>query len=406
MAVQFSGWEVVDDGASFAGVELEPSQKPQNRGVYTMYHGTSVASARLIIANGFKQSSGGMLGRGVYVSRDIKKAAHYPLNSNSTDRVVFKLHVRVGRVKRIDKDNHPMQYTWSTHRYDTAWVPPKCGLKAVRSGLEEDCVFDPKRVKVVGIAKAPDAIIQKELEQLLSKTSSRPGSGELLFLNSTPCKTKMSLPFFGWEVTYDDDSPRVELVASQAPKDSGVYTMFHGTSIANARLIIANGFQQSSGGMLGKGVYVSRDKKKAERYPLKNALSDRVVLELRVHVGRVKRIDIDNHPMQYTWSTQGYDTAWVPPNCGMKAVPSGLEEDCVFDPKRVKVTSIAKAPDTVLSELQQLLANSLRNTGNAGDGSAVDVCSLCKRKTQQASPHIKQPCWGCGQNICTLMTKH
>uniref|UniRef100_A0A8C9YKA0 Grass carp reovirus (GCRV)-induced gene 2p n=1 Tax=Sander lucioperca TaxID=283035 RepID=A0A8C9YKA0_SANLU len=134
--MSFSGWEVVDDGASFPGVELQPSQKPQNRGVYTMYHGTSVASARIIIANGFKQSSGGMLGRGVYVS-----------HAKKGDHVVFKLHVRVGRVKRIDKDNHPMQFTWSTQGYDTAWVPPNCGLKAVRSGLEEDCVFDPKRIK-------------------------------------------------------------------------------------------------------------------------------------------------------------------------------------------------------------------------------------------------------------------
>ncbi|KAE8292322.1 hypothetical protein D5F01_LYC09689 [Larimichthys crocea] len=222
----------------------------------------------------------------------------------------------------------------------------------------------------------------------------------------------MSLPFYGWEVTYDDDSPRVELGESQEPKDSGVYTMYHGTSIANARLIIANGFKQSSGGMLGKGVYVSRDKRKAERYPLHNNPSDRVALELRVRVGRVKRIDKDNHPMQYTWSSQGYDTAWVPPNCGMKAVPSGLEEDCVFDPKNVKVVGIAKAPSHVQTELQQLVANSLRNPsgGDAGaashGGGAADVCSLCKRKTQQGSPHIKQSCWGCGQNICTLMTKH
>uniref|UniRef100_A0A3B4V2W2 Grass carp reovirus (GCRV)-induced gene 2p n=1 Tax=Seriola dumerili TaxID=41447 RepID=A0A3B4V2W2_SERDU len=151
----------------------------------------------------------------------------------------------------------------------------------------------------------------------------------------------MSLQFFGWEATYDDDS-RVELRASQEPKDQAVYTMYHGTSVANARLIIANGFQQSSGGMLGKGVYVSRDKKKAKRYPLKMNPSVRVVLELRVRVGRVKRIDTDNHPMQYTWSTQGYNTAWVPPNCGMKAVPSGLEEDCVFDPKRVKIKQLTK----------------------------------------------------------------
>uniref|UniRef100_A0A8C3ARK4 Grass carp reovirus (GCRV)-induced gene 2p n=1 Tax=Cyclopterus lumpus TaxID=8103 RepID=A0A8C3ARK4_CYCLU len=266
----------------FPGVELKASQKPQHHGVYTMFHGTSIASARLIIANGFKQSTGGMLGKGVYVSRDKKKAAHYPLNSNNTDRVILELRVRVGRVKRIDKDNHPLQYTWHSHGYDTAWVIPNGGLKAVRSGLEEDCVFDPKRVKVVGIANAPNPIVQKELQH-------------------------------------------------------GVYTMFHGTSVANARLIIANGFQQSSGGMLGKGVYVSRNKKKADRYPMKRDSSDRVVFELRVRVGRVKRIDKDNHPMQYTWSTQGYDTAWVPPKCGMTAVPSGLEEDCVFDPKQVKV---------------------------------------------------------------------
>uniref|UniRef100_A0A3Q0R9Q8 Grass carp reovirus (GCRV)-induced gene 2p n=1 Tax=Amphilophus citrinellus TaxID=61819 RepID=A0A3Q0R9Q8_AMPCI len=207
-----------------------------------------------------------------------------------------------------------------------------------------------------------------------------------------------------WEVTYDDDSPRVELGASQMPKDKGVYTMYHGTSIANARLIIANGFQQSQGGMLGNGVYVSRDKNKAQRYPLNSSPANRVVLELRVRVGRVKRIDKDNHPMQYTWNKNGYDTAWVPPNCGMKAVPSGLEEDCVFDPKRVTVVGIAMAPDTVLTELQQLVANSVR--GDLSGDAALGVCSLCKRKQQQESPHTRQPCWGCGQNICILMSKH
>lgn len=222
----------------------------------------------------------------------------------------------------------------------------------------------------------------------------------------------MSLQFFGWDVTYDDDSPRAMLGASQEPKDRGVYTMYHGTSVANARLIISNGFRQSSGGMLGKGVYVSRNKKKAERYPLKSNPSDRVVLELHVRVGRVKRIDKDNHPMQYTWSSQGYDTAWVPPNCGMKAVPSGLEEDCVFDPKNVKVVAIARAHESVLAELQQLVTNSLRNSdrgavGSVGQaGGPGDVCSLCRRKVEQGFPHIKQVCWGCGKNICSLMTKH
>lgn len=173
MSLQFSGWEVVDDRASVSGVELGKTQTPQSRGIYTMYHGTSVASARVIIKNGFKRSSGGMLGRGVYVSRNIRKASNYPLNSTDADRVVLKLQVRVGRVKRIDKDNHPLQQTWHDHGYDSAWVPPKCGLKAVPSGREENCVFDPKRVLVIGIAKAPNVNIEKELEQLLTKTSKR-----------------------------------------------------------------------------------------------------------------------------------------------------------------------------------------------------------------------------------------
>lgn len=212
----------------------------------------------------------------------------------------------------------------------------------------------------------------------------------------------MSVQFFGWDVTYDDNSPH-ELGASQTPKDSGVYTMFHGTSVASARLILANGISKSTKGMLGPGVYVSRDRKKAERYPLNSSASDRVVLQLRVRVGRVKRIDKDNHPMQYSWNSHGYDTAWVPPKCGMKAVPSGLEEDCVFDEKRVTVSGIALAPDNVQTELQGILATSL---GSGGGGDNTEMCQLCKRKTAKGLPHDNQKCWGCGKNICPLMSKH
>lgn len=215
------------------------------------------------------------------------------------------------------------------------------------------------------------------------------------------------MSFCGWEVVDDGASfTGVELEPSQKPQKQGVYTMYHGTSVASARLIIANGFQQSSGGMLGKGVYVSRDQKKAAHYPLNSQIADRVILRLRVRPGRVKRIDQDNHPMQFSWHTHGYDTAWVPPRCGLLAVPSGMEEDCVFDPKRVEVVGIAKAPNTnIQTELQQLLSKSTKTGGGGVDG-APDVCSLCKRKTQQGSPHIKQQCWECGQNICILMIKH
>ncbi|KAM4576472.1 GCRV-induced gene 2p isoform 1-T1 [Odontesthes bonariensis] len=216
----------------------------------------------------------------------------------------------------------------------------------------------------------------------------------------------MSVQFSGWEVVDDGASfPGVTLGPSQKPQNRGVYAMFHGTSVASARQIIANGFKQSSGGMLGKGVYVSRDKRKAANYPLKSNPSDRVILELRVRVGRVKRIDRDFHTWQFTWSSK-YNTAWVPPKCGMKSVPSGLEEDCVFDPQRVKVVGIAKAPNTAIEkELQQLLAKG-SNSPSEGAGGATDVCSLCKRVTQQGAPHVKEECWKCGKNICILMSKH
>uniref|UniRef100_A0A3B5KG06 Grass carp reovirus (GCRV)-induced gene 2p n=1 Tax=Takifugu rubripes TaxID=31033 RepID=A0A3B5KG06_TAKRU len=265
--------------------ELKMNKKPRRRGIYTMYHGTTVANARLIIPNGFQRSKVGLLGEGVYVTRDVLKACNYPRNSALSDRVVLKLRVRLGKCKEIRDDKDPLLTTWSKNGFDSAWVPPDAKMASVPSGLQENCVFDPRRVEVVGI-------------------------------------------------------PSGQLGATQKPRNCGIYTMYHGTSVASARLIIANGFMQSQGGMLGKGVYVSRDQTKAERYPLNNPASDRVVLELLVRVGRVKRINKDNHPLQYTWNEEGYDTAWVPPNCGMKAVPSGLEEDCVFDPKNIKVVAI------------------------------------------------------------------
>lgn len=211
----------------------------------------------------------------------------------------------------------------------------------------------------------------------------------------------MSLQFSGWKVIYDEEPPSAELGAAQPPQDSGIYTMYHGTSVGSARLIIANGFKQSQGGMLGKGVYVTRDQTKAARYPMNHPDSDRVVLKLRVRVGRVKRIDKDNHPLQYSWSKKGYDTAWVPPKCGMKAVPSGLEEDCVFNPKNIKVVAIAKAPADVLLELQQLVVTHLRDP----PGGAGHVCPLCKREAVPGA-HVTQACWSCKQDICPFMPRH
>lgn len=128
---------------------LQSFSVPADGKVYRMYHGTSQYAAAQIMRNGFKQSEVGMLGRGVYLSRDLNKASRYPLGLPEHQRVVIRVRVNVGRVKKIDHQGHRMQKTWHDHGYDTAWCPPGCGM--VRSGLEEDCVWDPARVEVIDI---------------------------------------------------------------------------------------------------------------------------------------------------------------------------------------------------------------------------------------------------------------
>ncbi len=109
------------------------------------YHGTSQAAAASIERNGFSVSSDGMLGRGVYVSRDLSKAADYGTG------VVLELRVDFGRVCRVDRQGHPQQKSWHDQGFDSAWVPPNCGM--VGSGREEHCVWDPARIRVVGRAR-------------------------------------------------------------------------------------------------------------------------------------------------------------------------------------------------------------------------------------------------------------
>ena len=128
------------------------------------------------------------------------------------------------------------------------------------------------------------------------------------------------------------------LTSFAAPGDNRVYTMYHGTSKQAAAIILKTGFKQSSGGMLGQGVYLSRDLQKARAYPLGLLESQRAVLKVRVNVGKVIAINRQGHPLQKSWHYHGYNTAWCPPNCGM--VPSGLEEDCVWDPNRIVIIDV------------------------------------------------------------------
>ncbi len=157
-----------------------------------------------------------------------------------------------------------------------------------------------------------------------------------------------------------------------APADNKVYIMYHGTSREAAEIIKRSGFRQSSGGMLGRGVYLSRDLQKASKYPLDLLESQRVVLRVRVDVGKVKKIDYQGHPLQKTWHDHGYDTAWCPPNCRM--VPSGLEEDCVWETNRI----------TVIDESSSGRSGGADSRGRSGSDSVSSWNGTALERTRRA----------------------
>lgn len=161
-AVHFSGWRAAEDSKT-----LSEDSEPKSGRVYTMYHGTHLDNAEDIVINGFKPSTRGMLGRGVYVSRNIEKAKCYPLRTDKRDKVVFKLKVNVGKVKKIDYDNHPLRTTWHDDGYDCAWVPPNSNISVIKSGREEDCVWDPDRITVVDVACCVDEGKRRKLRSLI-----------------------------------------------------------------------------------------------------------------------------------------------------------------------------------------------------------------------------------------------
>uniref|UniRef100_A0A7N8X117 Grass carp reovirus (GCRV)-induced gene 2e n=1 Tax=Mastacembelus armatus TaxID=205130 RepID=A0A7N8X117_9TELE len=291
---------------------------PVNNKSYVMYHGTTRMNAQSIKATGFRRSPDGMLGCGVYLSRDLQKASRYPIDHPENDRVVIKVKVNVGKVIAINYQGHPRQKTWHDWRYgpvfDTAWVPPNCGM--VPSGLEEDCVWDPNRIQIISVIEPKPVQVNNDLFARLSRVQWAEDDFDL------PCEvTRLGL---------------------DSPVNNRSYVMYHGTTRMNAQSIKATGFRQSPDGMLGCGVYLSRDLQKASRYPIDHPENDRVVIKVKVNVGKVIAINYQGHPRQKTWHDWRYgpvfDTAWVPPNCGM--VPSGLEEDCVWDPNQIKILSI------------------------------------------------------------------
>ncbi|XP_041823157.1 uncharacterized protein LOC121628238 [Melanotaenia boesemani] len=376
MNINMSGYSYqwAEDDFLPPGVIRLTATQPDDGKTYVMYHGTTWANATSIMASGFCQSADGMLGPGVYLSRDLQKASRYPIDHPEYDKVVLKVKVNVGKVAVINHQHHPFQKTWSQYGYDTAWVPPNCGM--VKSGLEENCIYDPRRIQILQLIKPVQVSGQpfsypygaygymytndsqdlspnlKAEEGSLSSTGvnpnvQAPSCGGFLRQAEREADTlrgghehrniNMSGSSYQWA---EDDflPPGVIRLSAQQPDDGKTYVMYHGTTRANAQSIRASGFRRSADGMLGPGVYLSRDLEKASRYPIGLSDDNKTVIKVKVNVGKVVVINRQNHPRQKTWSQHGYDTAWVPPNCGM--VKSGLEENCVYDPSRIQILQL------------------------------------------------------------------
>ncbi|XP_073351133.1 uncharacterized protein [Pagrus major] len=278
-------WAEDDFDLPYGVTRLGPSA-PKDGNRYVMYHGTTKQNAQSILISGFRQSADGMLGRGVYLSRDLQKASRYPIDHPESDKVVIKVLVNVGKVIAINHQNHPYQKIWHDYGYDTAWVPPNCGM--TKSGLEEDCVWDPNRIEITKIINPRP--VQLPVHPLF-------GFGAYGYNDTdTNMQYQWAEDDFAFAVP-----PGVGRLGLSAPKDGKRYVTHHGTTRQSAQAILKTGFQQSKFGMLGRSVYLSRDLQKASRYPIDHPESDKVVIKVLVNVGRVIAINHQNHPHQKTW---------------------------------------------------------------------------------------------------------
>ena len=108
--------------------------------IFVMYHATKSHNVASILKNGLKPSTGGLLGPGIYVSRDINKTRAY-------GGVCFKLLVYTGNTVTVDAADN--QGSWRSS-FDSAYLPPN--NRVVKSRREETCVKSSDQVKILGIA--------------------------------------------------------------------------------------------------------------------------------------------------------------------------------------------------------------------------------------------------------------
>ena len=133
--------------------------------VYVMFHGTKPKNVASILRNGFNPSNPhNMLGLGIYVSKDVRKAAPY-------GSVTLKLLVYTGNVRKITSQGDAHRKKWRDE-HGSGWVPRDCGM--VGSGKEENAIKSKRQIRVLGVCRGWEDLHNdaRQLTMLVSKKAS------------------------------------------------------------------------------------------------------------------------------------------------------------------------------------------------------------------------------------------
>jgi len=104
---------------------------------YIMYHATDAANIEPILRDGFRPSTGGTLGAGIYCSLTMDKASDY-------GNTIFRLLVYPG--KTFNATSGSQHSSWQDE-FSSAWIPPST------STLEENCIRSGNQIRILGIAE-------------------------------------------------------------------------------------------------------------------------------------------------------------------------------------------------------------------------------------------------------------
>jgi len=147
---------------------------------------------------------------------------------------------------------------------------------------------------------------------------------------------------------------------------------YHGTSIEAAFAIQKEGFRvdksgSNAGQLLGHGVYMSGDLAKALSYANKHP-NGGIVFELHVDLGNCKTCTREDLDGKGAWQQEGFDSAWAREGL----TPNKSEENCVKDPRRVKLVRAMAGKTPMLRAMGMSIGEDgqLAMIGDLADGTS------------------------------------